>query len=71
MTRDELQSEAERLERQLDTACADQRLSLQPQISAVVARMEETGHAVPQRLRRLEAALTDEAVEAKFDNMPI
>lgn len=71
MTRQKLVSEAEALEQKLAGACANRRLELQPQFSKVIARLTDEGHQVPQRLRRLDAALTQEAVEAQFDNMPI
>ncbi|MGD9862627.1 MAG: hypothetical protein AB7S99_05385 [Pseudodonghicola sp.] len=71
MTRQTLVSEAEQLEQKLAGACATRRLEIQPQLSLVLARLQGDGHRVPQRLRRLEAMLTQEAVEAQFDNMPV
>ncbi|MGE4326979.1 MAG: hypothetical protein AB7E21_12875 [Pseudodonghicola sp.] len=62
---------AERLEKNLTGACAKTRLRLQPEFSQVLSRLQEKGQDVPTRLRRLERALTDEALEAQFDNMPI
>lgn len=63
--------EAERLESRISGADQDQRLALQPQFSAVLARLKNQGMAVPQRLQRLDAALAEEAIEAQFDNMPV
>lgn len=71
MTEHELFSEAERLERRISAADAQQRLAQQPQFSRVLARLELQGMAVPQRMRRLDAALTEEVVEARFDNIPV
>lgn len=71
MTEQELFATAEGLERRIVAAGTGERLRLQPQFSAVLQRIQGAGLQVPQRLRRLDAALCDEAVEARFDNMPI
>jgi len=66
-----LYSEAERLEQRLQDACLDTRLALQPSVSSVVQRMRQQGMHVPSRLRRLDAALCEDAIEAQFDNLPV
>jgi hypothetical protein len=71
MTIDELKLKAEHLEQRISCAKADTRIALQPQFSSVLKRLTSEGARVPARLRRLDAALVDEAVEAKFDNMPV
>ncbi len=71
MNTHELLSQAEQLEHRISAADRDQRLALQPQFSQVLERLEEQGAPVPNRLRRLDAALTQEAIEDRFDNMPI
>ncbi|MFD3190169.1 hypothetical protein ACFMPD_07820 [Sedimentitalea sp. HM32M-2] len=71
MTYEELKMTAESMERQIAGAAADQRLALQPQFARVLDRMAEQGEPVPARLRRLEAALVEEVIEARFDNMPV
>jgi len=71
MTEHDLISQAETLERRISAAEPDQRLALQPQFSKVLARLQSRGCPVPQRLRKLDNALTEEAVEARFDNMPV
>ena len=71
MTAHELFSQAERLETRICAADRDQRLALQPQFSLILERLEEQGEQVPRRMRRLDAALTEEAIEDRFDNMPI
>lgn len=63
--------EAEKLERQIFDASSDGRLRLQPQFNAVVRRLRAEGADVPRRLRRLDAKLRDEAIEARFDNLPV
>ncbi|TDK41219.1 hypothetical protein [Antarcticimicrobium luteum] len=71
MTEQDIIAEAEHLERQIADADRELRQALQPQLSQILARLESAGAQVPQRLRRLEACLTDEAVEARFDNLPV
>jgi len=71
MTAHDLLTQAERMESRISAADRDQRLALQPQFSLILERLEEQGEPVPKRLLRLEAALTEEAIEDRFDNMPI
>lgn len=71
MTAYDLILEAERIERRLNGATLDRRLELQPALSSVIRRLRAEGADVPTRLRRLDASLCDEAVEARFDNMPV
>ena len=71
MTSTSLYSEAERLEQELRNASLDTRLALQPSVSKVVDRMRQQGMQVPSRLRRLDAALCEDAIEAQFDNLPV
>ncbi len=71
MTVQDLYTEAEQLEQRLRGACLNTRLALQPSVSRVIDRMKAQGVQVPPRLRRLDAALCEDAVEAQFDNMPV
>ncbi|WP_037311928.1 hypothetical protein [Ruegeria halocynthiae] len=71
MTDINLYSEAEQLEKKLQNACLETRLALQPSVTKVIARMRQQGVHVPSRLRRLDAALCEDAMEARFDNLPI
>lgn len=71
MTTQELYTEAEHLEQKLKGACLDTRLALQPSVSQVLDRMRAQGMHIPSRLRRLDASLCEDALEARFDNMPI
>ncbi len=64
-------SEVEKLEQKLENACLDTRLALQPSVSKIVDHMRRQGMHVPSRLRRLDSALCEDAMEARFDNMPI
>lgn len=63
--------EAQQLEQKLQNACLDTRLALQPSFSKIVDRMRQQGMHVPSRIRRLDAALCEDAMEARFDNLPI
>ena len=71
MTAHDLLTQAERMESRISAADRDQRLALQPQFSLILERLEDQGEPVPKRMRRLDAALTEEAIEDRFDNMPI
>ncbi len=71
MTAQDLYSQAEMLEQKLQGACLDTRLALQPSFSKVVDTMRVKGLRVPSRLRRLDMALCEDAIEARFDNMPV
>ena len=66
-----LYSEAEQLEKKLLNASLDTRLALQPSVSKVVDRMRQQGMRIPSRLRRLDASLCEDAMEARFDNLPV
>ncbi|SHF30116.1 hypothetical protein SAMN05444279_12619 [Ruegeria intermedia] len=71
MTAHDFSAEIARLERQLREANLETRLALQPSVSKVIDRMRAEGVPVPTRLRLLDAALVEDALEAKFDNLPI
>ncbi|MDU9002513.1 hypothetical protein [Sedimentitalea todarodis] len=71
MTIDDLKLRAANLEEQISRAKAETRIALQPQFSSVLGKIAAEGAQVPGRLRRLDAMLVDEAIEARFDNMPV
>jgi len=71
MTAQDLNEAIENLEQRIAGASCAERLKLQPEFSKILARMKIEGQTVPKRLRRLDAALCEEAVEAQFDNMPV
>ncbi|HCE70066.1 hypothetical protein KQ247_13835 [Ruegeria pomeroyi] len=71
MTAQDLYRAAERLERRVEGASLNTRLELQPEFSKIMDRMRQQGLKVPARLRQLDAALCEDAVEAQFDNMPV
>ena len=62
---------AETLEAEIQRASATARISLQPRLQKVLTHLEADGVRVPRRLKKLNADLIDEVVEARFDNMPV
>lgn len=64
-------SHADDLARQIKEANASARLRLQPQFGRVLQELEQAGTRVPARLRNLHEQLLEEAIEARFDNLPI
>lgn len=71
MSEEKLFLEAEQLEKQLRGACLETRLALQPSVARVIDRMRQEGVQVPSRLRQLDTALCEDAMEARFDNLPV
>lgn len=66
-----LMKQAEDLEREISRCDQDRRLALQPEFARTLALLSAGGERVPARLKQLDSVLTDEAVEAQFDNMPV
>lgn len=64
-------SEAEELAEKIRKAGPDTRLELQPVFGEVLQTIERSGTDVPPRLRNLHEQLIEEAIEARFDNLPI
>ncbi len=71
MSIEELKKTAENLELKIAGAEAATRLALQPQFSKVLGKIAAEGEPIPTRMRQLDAALVEEAIEAQFDNMPV
>ncbi|MBB95229.1 MAG: hypothetical protein CML68_11615 [Rhodobacteraceae bacterium] len=67
----DLKKVATDLEVRINGATAAGRLALQPELERLLRRMERDGHRVPPRLRNLDAELTSEVIEARFDNVPL
>ena len=57
--------------RRIETADARARYRFQPQLRAVLKKMEEGGQVVPRRAHDLHQDLLCEAIEAQFDNLPV
>ena len=71
MTDYDLPQTARQLEAAIVAANPAKRIELQPQLSRVLDRLSREGHHVPARLRNLNAVLLDEAMEERFDNLPV
>ncbi|MCI5097658.1 MAG: hypothetical protein MRY77_15180 [Rhodobacteraceae bacterium] len=62
---------AEALEQKITGATSTARLAMQPEFARVIDRLRANRVDIPSRLLRLDAALVEEAVEDRFDNMPV
>jgi len=71
MSNIEWTSHAESLEAEIARANSMTRISLQPRLQKFLTHLESDGIRVPLRLKKLNAELIDEAIEARFDNMPV
>ena len=67
----DLMKSATELEAKIAKASPQARLALQPELARVLREMQEHGVAVSARLPNLDAELTGEVVEARFDNVPL
>lgn len=71
MTLDTLTRKAELLEKRISGANGATRLQLQPEFTRILDKLRAQGGDVPDRLKELDSVLVDEAIEARFDNMPL
>jgi hypothetical protein len=71
MTRLQLCESAEIMSREIAKASDFNRRRMQPEFNRVLVTLRSEGVPVPAHLRRLDTALLDEVIEARFDNMPI
>ena len=67
----DLTKSAAEIEARIATATPSDRVTLLPDLEAVLRKMTEAGLTVPARLRNLEAELNSEVIEARFDNVPL
>lgn len=59
------------LRARMEQALPSDRAALQADLKQLVQDMMESGMAVPCDLRNMDEILTEELVEAQFDNMPV
>ncbi|MEX0338552.1 MAG: hypothetical protein AB3N11_05875 [Arenibacterium sp.] len=71
MIETDLSRKARLLEAKISAANEDSRVALQPELHHVLELMRREGNHVPARLRNLNAVLLDEAIERRFDNLPV
>ncbi len=62
---------ADALLQEIATANSALRLQLQPQLTRMVDEMQKAGAPVPAEMRNLNEQLLEEAIEARFDNLPV
>ncbi len=67
----ELELQANDLVSQAEAATPAERIRLQPQIDRIVTTLTMQGHRVPCRVKNVNNALKDEALDDMFDNLPI
>lgn len=67
----ELESHVSSLIDKAENGTHTERMRLQPQIDGVVTTLTLQGLNVPSRLRNINNALKDEALDDMFDNMPV
>ncbi len=63
--------EIEQIEARIAATAPEKRVELQGELHKLVQRISAAGVSVPARLHDLDVALTEEAVEAQFDNLPV
>jgi len=64
-------SDAEAMAKTIRGADSDERLKLQAHFGRLLQEIERAGIELPSRLRNLHEQLLEEAIEARFDNLPI
>lgn len=64
-------TQIETLEAALEGADKKTRVALQSKVHRLVCEMKRHGVKVPRHLSHLDCELTEEAVEAQFDNLPV
>ncbi|GAA6187523.1 hypothetical protein [Litorivita sp. NS0012-18] len=65
------EGQIEALEAAVAAADGKTRVALQQKVHALVLEMKRHGVPVPAHLSHIDCELTDEAVEAQFDNLPV
>lgn len=59
------------LQKQIAAVADMDRLAFEPEVTRLVAELDEQHEPVPQDIRNLAEELMGEAIEARFDNMPV
>ena len=67
----DLTKAAEAIVDRINAASPSDRLELQPQLAEALRQMQEHGIPVPARMRALDEELVSEALEDRFDNVPL
>ncbi|WP_371224399.1 hypothetical protein [Roseovarius sp. 2305UL8-3] len=61
----------EELKTEIEDVAEMDRLAFEPEITRLVAQLDEQHETVPKDIRNLADELMSEAIEARFDNMPV
>lgn len=71
MTHREMLAELDALAKRINSEPVTRRHLLQPEFHRLVERMVEAGIPLTEQVKRLDDMLTDAAIEAQFDNLPL
>ena len=71
MTFEEVERELIALEARIRGAKSGERHLYQPELHKLVHAVRTAGHEVPTHLQELDNELTEAAIEAQFDNLPV
>ncbi len=71
MTEDEFALAFDALCSRIEAAPEERRHLFQSDLHALVERALRAGMALPPKVRELDEQLTEAAIEAQFDNMPV
>ena len=71
MTKDEVILAFEALSQKIEALPATRRQDCQAELHALIERAETLGIKLPAVARQLDDELTEAAIEAQFDNMPV
>ena len=71
MTEPEFRAELDALAERIGEMPETQRHSCQAELHSLLHRAKRAGLRLPEEARQLDEVLTDAAIEAQFDNMPV
>ena len=71
MTEDEFARAFAELNRQIEAAPVERQHLFQRQLHMIVERALRSGIRLPERVQSLDERLSEAAIEAQFDNMPV
>lgn len=71
MTRDEFDRAFEALSKKIAALPETQRYRCRGELHRLVQRARAAGLRLPEAVRKLDDSLTDAAIEAQFDNVPV
>jgi len=71
MTEEDFLKTFDMLSKRISSLPEPQRHACQPELHALVERALEAGLILPEAVRELDDVLTEAAIEAQFDNLPL